>query len=81
MTNPAVKLVSGGVVVIAIAGTAIAVAIAARAPRPGARPPTPRLAGYYSGNSGEVWLVWIRGPWRIVNCITATACPLALSRR
>ena len=131
-------LVSGGVVVIAIAGTASAVAIAASAPRPGAPALTPRVhsvpasmqahhvpgpyiaaavavrtavefgsemgpgarvlqarlmsvaaasratgdrvAGDYAGDSGEVWLVWIRGPWRILNCITATACPVRLSQ-
>jgi hypothetical protein len=131
-------LVSGGVVTIAVAGTASAVAIAACAPRPGGSAPPPRVhsapasthahyvpgslitasvaertalefastmgpgarvlqaqlmnvaaaskatgdrvAGYYTTDSREVWLVWIRGPWRILNCITATACPLKLNQ-
>ena len=131
-------LVPGGVVVIAIAGTASAVAIGAGAPRPGAPALAPRahsappsvqahhvpgpyitaataertalesgsrmgpgarvlqarlmsvaaagratgvrVAGSYAGDSGEVWLVWIRGPWRILNCITASACPVRLSQ-
>jgi hypothetical protein len=39
-----------------------------------------RVAGYYTGDSREVWLVWIRGPWRILDCLTATACPLKLNQ-
>jgi hypothetical protein len=35
-----------------------------------------RVASYDTGDSREVWLVWLRGPFRMVSCITATACPL-----
>jgi hypothetical protein len=39
-----------------------------------------RVASYYTGDSREVWLVWIRGPWRLFSCITATACPVKLNQ-
>ncbi len=39
-----------------------------------------RVASYYTGDSREVWLVWLRGPFRLFSCITATACPLKLNQ-
>jgi hypothetical protein len=38
------------------------------------------VASYYTGASRQVWLVWIGGPWRMLRCITATACPLKLNQ-
>jgi hypothetical protein len=131
-------LVSAGVAVMAVAGTVSAVAVAAGAPQPGGRAPTPRVhsvppsmqahyvpgpyisaavaertalavasamgpgarvlqarlmsvaaaskatgdrvASYYTGDSREVWLVWLRGPFRMISCITATACPVKLNQ-
>lgn len=34
-----------------------------------------QVAGNETSDSREVWLVWMRGSYRILNCITATACP------
>jgi hypothetical protein len=39
-----------------------------------------RVASYYTGDSRKVWLVWLRGPFRVVSCITATACPVKLNQ-
>jgi hypothetical protein len=35
-----------------------------------------RVASYGAGDAREVWLVWLRGPFRMISCITATACPV-----
>lgn len=39
-----------------------------------------RVASYYAGDSRDVWLVWLRGPFRMINCITDTACPVKLDQ-
>ena len=33
-----------------------------------------RVASYFSGSTRDVWLVWVRGPWKILNCIQPSSC-------
>ncbi len=35
-----------------------------------------RVASYETSPSRQVWLVWMRGRFRMISCITSTACPL-----
>lgn len=33
-----------------------------------------RVASYFVGPDRMIWLVWMKGPWKILNCITASGC-------
>lgn len=33
------------------------------------------VASYFTGPTREVWLVWVKGPFRILNCIQNGKCP------